>query len=162
MRHIAWLGLVVAVAAASTGCGGSTTATAREDAGVDARARGCVPGQSVACTGVGGCSGGQVCNATGTAFGPCDCGGSESDSGSRKDVGASKDSAPEDAWKGGADVYKGPGGPDAHVGDDARVDANAGDGARVDVHVVEDARADTHVGCTPDRPGATTSPVPGA
>lgn len=35
----------------------------------------CVPGESVACVGVGGCSGGQVCNADGKSFGACDCGG---------------------------------------------------------------------------------------
>src|SRR5688572_24410204 len=33
----------------------------------------CVPGQSVACVGVGGCPGGQRCNAEGTAFEACDC-----------------------------------------------------------------------------------------
>jgi hypothetical protein len=30
----------------------------------------CVPGQSIACVGVAGCQGGQVCNAAGTAYGP--------------------------------------------------------------------------------------------
>ena len=34
----------------------------------------CTPGASVACVGTGGCSGGQVCNAEGTGFGPCSCG----------------------------------------------------------------------------------------
>lgn len=34
----------------------------------------CAPGTSVACVGVGGCSGGQVCNAEGSAYGACDCG----------------------------------------------------------------------------------------
>ena len=34
----------------------------------------CTPGQSVACTGPGGCAGGQVCAAEGTSFGPCQCG----------------------------------------------------------------------------------------
>jgi hypothetical protein len=33
----------------------------------------CTPGASVACVGVGGCQGGQVCNSDGTAFGTCEC-----------------------------------------------------------------------------------------
>lgn len=36
--------------------------------------RACTPGQSVACVGVGGCSGAQVCNAEGSGFGTCECG----------------------------------------------------------------------------------------
>jgi hypothetical protein len=34
----------------------------------------CIPGQSVACVGVGGCPGGQVCNSDARGFGPCQCG----------------------------------------------------------------------------------------
>lgn len=34
----------------------------------------CTPGESNSCTGAGGCSGGQVCNADGSGFGTCDCG----------------------------------------------------------------------------------------
>ncbi len=34
----------------------------------------CVPNESRACVGPAGCSGGQACNAEGTAFSPCDCG----------------------------------------------------------------------------------------
>ena len=34
----------------------------------------CVPGESVACVGAGGCAGSQVCNAAGSAFGACACG----------------------------------------------------------------------------------------
>jgi hypothetical protein len=33
----------------------------------------CLPGQSVACVGVGGCSGGQLCQADGKSFGACEC-----------------------------------------------------------------------------------------
>jgi hypothetical protein len=33
----------------------------------------CVPGQSIACHGVAGCLGGQICKADGTGFGPCLC-----------------------------------------------------------------------------------------
>jgi hypothetical protein len=34
----------------------------------------CIPGQSIACVGSGGCAGGQACNADGTAYLACDCG----------------------------------------------------------------------------------------
>jgi hypothetical protein len=37
----------------------------------------CVAGVSVACVGVGGCAGGQVCNAAGSGFGPCECGAAD-------------------------------------------------------------------------------------
>lgn len=37
----------------------------------------CVPGHSVACVGVAGCSGGQVCRADGSGYGECACGGSD-------------------------------------------------------------------------------------
>jgi hypothetical protein len=50
--------LLVALAAVVANCG----------------SRVCAPGQSVLCNGPGGCLGGQVCNADGTAFGVCDCG----------------------------------------------------------------------------------------
>jgi hypothetical protein len=36
--------------------------------------RACAPGASTACTGPGGCAGGQVCSSDGSAYGPCDCG----------------------------------------------------------------------------------------
>ena len=38
----------------------------------------CVAGKSESCIGPGGCAGGQQCNADGTGFGACDCGGSVS------------------------------------------------------------------------------------
>lgn len=41
----------------------------------------CVPGQSIACVGPGGCAGGQVCNAAGSGYGACDCAGRTSDAG---------------------------------------------------------------------------------
>ena len=40
----------------------------------------CAPGRSVACVGPAGCSGGQVCDASGTKFAACIC-GTESGSG---------------------------------------------------------------------------------
>ena len=58
MRTVMTGALVVAMAAVAANCG----------------ARVCAPGQSVLCNGPGGCVGGQVCNADGTAFGVCDCG----------------------------------------------------------------------------------------
>ena len=33
----------------------------------------CVPGQSIACTGPGGCFSSQVCNGDGTGYEPCVC-----------------------------------------------------------------------------------------
>ncbi len=33
----------------------------------------CVPGQSAGCVGPGACAGYQVCDATGSGYGPCDC-----------------------------------------------------------------------------------------
>jgi hypothetical protein len=79
------LGSLVIVACGSSSSDGGTTA------GI------CTPGASVACTGAGGCSGGQVCNQAGTALGDCTCGvgtdsGPPSDSGPPIDSGV--DSGP--------------------------------------------------------------------
>lgn len=49
-----------ALLAVNESCGGSAGA--------------CTPGATQACIGVASCSGGQVCEANGTAWGPCDCG----------------------------------------------------------------------------------------
>jgi hypothetical protein len=59
-----WAGtIVVAVTwAALAGCSSNS-----ESASV------CAPGRSVACVGVGGCIGGQVCASDGSSFGPCLC-----------------------------------------------------------------------------------------
>ena len=53
---------------------GAVDATVGPDATSDA-AQGvlCVPGQSIACVGIGGCSSGKVCNGEGSGYGPCDC-----------------------------------------------------------------------------------------
>lgn len=56
------LGVLVGLALAAL-------AACAEDAG-----RLCMPGESRACVGAGGCAGGQVCLASGAALGPCDCG----------------------------------------------------------------------------------------
>jgi len=42
----------------------------------------CIPGQSIACVGVGGCRGGQQCTTDGSGYGPCQCGSSTSATGS--------------------------------------------------------------------------------
>jgi hypothetical protein len=56
---------------AEAASGYDATREATLDTGIAAMP--CVPGQSVACVGSGGCSSNQVCNATGSGFGPCDC-----------------------------------------------------------------------------------------
>ena len=75
--------LVLAVAA----CGSSSSSSGGGDAGGggDSSTRVCTPGQSIACVGVGGCSGGQVCASDGSGYGACQCGsgdGGGSDAGS--------------------------------------------------------------------------------
>lgn len=54
---------------------GASGYDATTEAAVDARsvATACIPGQSVACVGPGGCSSNQVCNGVGSGYGPCDC-----------------------------------------------------------------------------------------
>jgi hypothetical protein len=79
---------VVASLLAALGCGGTeliTTDTSdggralEADSSYDATTDAgsvstpCIPGQSVACVGPGGCSSNQVCKDDGSAFGPCDC-----------------------------------------------------------------------------------------
>lgn len=39
----------------------------------------CVPGQSAACVGPGGCSTNQICNGDGSGYGPCDCAAAAAD-----------------------------------------------------------------------------------
>ncbi len=58
----------VFLAALGVACGGSDDKT-----GTNVSEQVCVPGKSDPCTGPGGCSGGQVCNAEGTGFGECVC-----------------------------------------------------------------------------------------
>jgi hypothetical protein len=48
----------------------------------------CTPGDSKACVGAGGCSGGQVCQSDGTSYGPCDCAGN-------MDAGPTADGGPD-------------------------------------------------------------------
>jgi len=88
-----------------TGSGGSSPAS--NEAGGDPGAGGaavpertCVPGQSVACTGPGGCRGGQACAADGRSYEACACassgaggtrpgsGGQTSSGGVEEDAGA--------------------------------------------------------------------------
>lgn len=81
--------VALAVAEVVVACGGGSaseapdaTAPASTDASL---ASACVPGLSVACTGRGGCSTNQVCNASGSGFGPCEC-ASSSDAGVSMDA----------------------------------------------------------------------------
>ena len=53
------------LAALALGCGGTSASPTFIDP--------CAPGQSIACGGVGGCSGAQVCSPGGTGYGPCEC-----------------------------------------------------------------------------------------
>jgi hypothetical protein len=58
----------------------------------------CVPGKSEACIGPGNCAGGQQCNAAGTGFGACDCGGQNTnDAGTGSDAGTASDAGLVDA-----------------------------------------------------------------
>lgn len=73
----AWLGLVAcgrSVADPGTGGAHSTTSTTSSPSSSSSGVPGCVPGQQIACACLGGSTGVQVCNAEGTAYGPCDCG----------------------------------------------------------------------------------------
>lgn len=81
----AWLYAVAAsgVLVVFLACGSSSDGTTSAQA--------CTPGQSAACTGPGGCSGGQVCSPSGTFYGDCVCGGS--DAGNASDSGNAGDAA---------------------------------------------------------------------
>lgn len=59
----------------------------------------CTAGQSVACVGPGGCSGGQSCNAQGTGYGECLCGANDGGGGASDAGGdaSSSDSGANDA-----------------------------------------------------------------
>ncbi|HTQ47711.1 MAG TPA: hypothetical protein VMI75_33370, partial [Polyangiaceae bacterium] len=92
MRTRFTIAFVAATVVGAFACGSSSVSNGGPaDAGSqpDATSQPCMPGRSVACTGVGGCAGGQVCNADGTAFGACDCGVSN-------DAGTPADAAPPD------------------------------------------------------------------
>lgn len=69
-----WMMVMLALAAA---CGDNGSSGIPFDGGEiwgDARTLVCDPGRSEACTGPGGCEGGQVCDANGLGYGPCECG----------------------------------------------------------------------------------------
>ncbi|MGO8999285.1 MAG: hypothetical protein ACLQVI_38660 [Polyangiaceae bacterium] len=78
------LAIVPCVGLIAAGCGGSSINVAGNgDAGATPDATvtpACIPGQSVACVGPGGCSTNQVCNGDGNGYGSCSC-GTSSDSG---------------------------------------------------------------------------------
>jgi hypothetical protein len=58
----------------------------------------CVPGSSNACSGVGACSGEQVCNESGTAYGDCACGASGDAGSSTTDAQTSFDAGSSGTW----------------------------------------------------------------
>jgi hypothetical protein len=109
-------------------CSGATKgpSTPLDAAAPDAESRVCAPNQSIACTGPGGCSGGQACNADGTAYLPCDCvaGG---DGGSGSSSGGS-DSGSGDVYDGSSDAESGTGTTDAAAADSGRIEDAASDG----------------------------------
>ena len=83
-------GVDATVSAREAGASADATVSAQEagepamggaDAGGTAASMVCVPGQSVACVGADGCSGGQACNDEGTGFAACACGSSVDDAG---------------------------------------------------------------------------------
>jgi hypothetical protein len=82
MKSVVRLAIVFLLCALAS-CGSTATAP-----------RACTPGESVACVGPGGCSTNHVCNAQGTGFGACLCGGSAdaglqgADSSSAVEIGA--------------------------------------------------------------------------
>jgi hypothetical protein len=63
----------------------------------------CVPGQSIACTGVGPCAGSQTCKADGSGYEACECiAGAQSDAGARLDsASVASDGAAADTERGG-------------------------------------------------------------
>ena len=108
-----------AVACSTANNGGSGTGA---DAGSDGvAAYGCMPGRSVACVGVGGCSGGQACKEEGSGYGACEC--SPADGGS--------DAAAADSGEGGASAPDS-GGSDAAAADSGEGGASAADSGRSD------------------------------
>jgi hypothetical protein len=71
----------------ATACGGQSSGVPSTNGGSDAgqdatlpagsdagQPEECVPGQSIGCVGPGGCMSNQICNASGNAYGPCQCG----------------------------------------------------------------------------------------
>lgn len=62
-KHLALCAFVIGVSACS-GDDSKTTPPGPSE---------CVPGESKACTGPGGCQGGQICSVDGKSFGLCDC-----------------------------------------------------------------------------------------
>jgi hypothetical protein len=97
---------VVALVAFATSCSGAASNVLSGDAGADgspdataqeAGSQVCTPGRSLACVGPGGCAGGQSCNASGTAYGPCDCAGVAEAGPDASDGGVDADASTADA-----------------------------------------------------------------
>ena len=110
MRCRVWVG----AAALLTGAVCASCST--RDGSASPPLRACTLGASIACVGVGGCAGGQVCNTEGSAFGECMCGGSGGDGGTPHDSGPAVDS------RVGGETDSGPvGAPDAGLGPTANL-----------------------------------------
>ena len=90
---------LVFLATGSVTCGGATTTTPASK---------CTPGASVVCAGLGGCTGYQVCGATGESLGACMCAGvlaaGGADAGADADAGAGADSGTGTGTGAGADA----------------------------------------------------------
>jgi hypothetical protein len=108
-------GISVAGIMLAAACGGSTAsqspnsdASLQDGSKTDASASDatsvCTPGQSIACVGPGGCSGGQICNASGSGYLSCDC-ATSADSGAEsghKDAEATVDATSDNNAPGDA------------------------------------------------------------
>lgn len=120
MRTVMVLGALLAL---GTGC--SSKASQTGDGGVDGPSDGpprvCVPGRAVACTGSGGCAGGQACVENGTGYSPCDCGWDGA-----VDDGSAGDAVLQD--DGGVD-----GSPDVRI-DDGPTPSDTGGSCSADQH----------------------------
>ncbi len=57
----------------AAGCGGTDLLDPNGTTDGSSTATACIPGQSIACVGSGGCASNQVCNSDGQSYGACDC-----------------------------------------------------------------------------------------
>jgi hypothetical protein len=104
------LGAVGAMVVAACGSSSNGGNGGTPDAGGDvSMAMTCTPGQSIACVGSGGCSGGQACTSDGSGYGACEC-AAGSDGGDAS-TGTGSDGATGEAGK--PDAGPEAGAPDA-------------------------------------------------
>ncbi len=91
---------------------------------------GCVPGQSIACVGAGGCAGGQVCRADGTGYDECQCGAPDAATDASPDDGSTTDTGADDAA------------PDTSTPSDSATDDSATADAATDAADAADSSSD--------------------